>query len=83
MSEETQLPPPQWRDWCSSLERLHAALATVCVLFAQREAPTTPARCARPSSGGASARRHNARLLQRVQGADEIGSMRSATTTSP
>ena len=40
MSEETQLPPP-WRDWCSSLERLHAALATVAVLFAQREAPTT------------------------------------------
>ena len=75
MSEETQLPPPQWRDWCSSLERLHAALATVCVLFAQREAPTTlrTLRAAVERMAQLPLDATTLRLLQRVQGADEIG----------
>ena len=75
MSEETQLPPPQWREWCSSLERLHAALATVCVLFAQREAPTTlrSLRAAVERMAQLPLDATTLRLLQRVHGADEIG----------
>ena len=74
MSEETQLPAP-WRDWCASLERLHAALATVCVLFTGREAPTTlrSLRAAVERMAQLPLDATTLRLLQRVHGADEIG----------
>ena len=73
MSEETQLPPPQWRDWCSSLRAPARGARHRVVLFAQREAPTTlHAATLRPSPDGAF-RSTTLRLLQRVHGADEIG----------